>query len=124
MNEDSKKKLKEKLGSLVTDEQLNKVAGGTYQENLEILSAMARLDPKGVQSVFAKVNDRNNHDSPELTISQGAEELLDKHFPVEFGFVHLTSTKDNNLYRKSWKKLSHSEMLKMINDKADEAQGF
>ena len=125
MNEDAKAKFNEKFKALVGEEQLDKFAGGTYQENLEILNAMARLDPEGVQSVFAKVNDReHNPYSPELTISQGAEALLNKHF--KGSVLSITATNTNNWYSTGhgvWKDIPHEQMLKMINDKVNAARG-
>ena len=120
MNDDVKSKLKEKFGALVTDEQLDKVAGGSYEQNLEILFAMASIDPDAVQKVFAKVNgDNNHHDLPEYIIKQGAEDLIRKHFNIP----NVTFTEGDNWYHMDGQNLSHAQMLKMINDKANAARG-
>ena len=124
MNEDAKKKLNEKLGAAVTDEQLEKVAGGTYEQNLEILNAMARLDFEGVQSIFAKVNASDEDEAQEI-ICQGAEDLLEKHFGG-LGIASITATNVDNWYRtgrKVWENIPHEQMLKMINNKANAARG-
>lgn len=123
MNDDDKKILKEKLSALANDEELEKVAGGTYKENLEILNAMAQLDFEGVQNVFAKVNDSNNPDSTELTICRGVQDLIKKHFHNEFGVQSTAFNNVGNWYAQNGKTISHAQILKMINDKANASRG-
>jgi len=116
LNKDLKSKLKEKMGALVTDEQLEKVAGGTYEQNLEILVAMANIDPENVQKVFSKINaEETNPRDIGFIISQGAANLILKHFHMA---VATSNDLDNRYIDRDGSNLNQDQMLKMIKDKA------
>ena len=117
MNEDAKKKLNEKLGAAVTDEQLEKVAGGSKEENMEILTAMRKIDPQGVDDLFDRIHKKAPEGMEDKWIAGGTTALLAKNF----GIYSATDNYANNSYdNSSYHAMSHAQVLDMINKKAAE----
>ena len=113
MNDDTKTKLKEKLGALVSDEQLDKVAGGTYEQNLELLSALSKVDSNRVHNILAKSATAGNEEDAQKIVADGTYGLLKQYFSDEFNAA-VTVTRFNNYYERNGQKISHDEVLRTI----------
>jgi len=126
MNEGLKAKLKEKLGAAVSDEDLDKVAGGTQRENEDILVAMSQLDPQGVQAVvvYAKNFVKTKSGSFQEGMADGTEMLLKKHFGDNLTAVTFEGDKYSNDYWFNGQGISHKQLINMINQKALEKDGW
>ena len=117
MNEDAKKKLKEKLGAGVTDAELENVAGGTNEENMKLLDALEKLDPDGVKAIYDKaMNPYNTMRRVEGIVTDGVYNLIKKHFGNKIAVFN--SAGSTNVYFKNNDNISHAQMIDMINKKA------
>ena len=112
-NDDAKIFLKEKLGALVTDEQLDKVAGGTMDENSDILSAMARIAPEKVAGIINTAAVAPTEAEANAEIRMGVQELLKDNF----GVFSVSRMNSDNTYGYNGKIISHEQLMKMINAK-------
>ena len=117
MSEDAKSKLKEKMGATVSEEDLDKVAGGTSDENRELITALYKIDPQGVSALMSSLKPGNEHDQ----IASGIGDLLQKNLGLGSGI----STSRPNYYGSffdngTFDEKSHAEVLEMIDQKARE----
>ena len=119
MSEDIKAKLKEKMGAAVSEEDLEKVAGGTSEENKELITALYKIDPQGVNALMSSLKPGNEHNQ----IAEGLDDLLQKNLGTVIHPVVVSSTK-TNVYAEShhgyWTQKSHAEILAMIDAEAKE----
>ena len=126
MNEDLKAKLKEKFGAVVSEEQLDKVAGGSNGQNYEILNAMQKIDPQAVMDITAQANQiQRTGDAEEdmrvamNIIADGAKDLLQKHFGNEISYVSTQKWHSNQYDSANGKPLTHKQVMQMINYKIE-----
>ena len=114
LNEDAKAKLQDKISAVVGDEELDKVAGGTYKQNLEILDALKKIDPDGVDALFDSLTPGNEKGD----IADGTMALIKKNL----GIAAATPTNFPNYYENKdsvrIEGLSHATVLEMIDKKA------
>ena len=114
MSEDTKKR------ELLSEDALANVAGGTTDQNAELLNALMQIDPEAVAGVInnASAKARSESSANEL-ISKGIVNILNNHFNV----VAMPSGDDKNYYLdvngSSKKSISHETVLNMINAKAN-----
>ena len=97
--------LKEKL----SDEQLDEVAGGSFDENQEILYAMMSVDPEGTMDLLKKwIQDfKCNEVSLYALISQ----LVDKNISGTGLQFDGRAYDDPNEYRMNGKRITHRKFL-------------
>lgn len=116
LNEDAKKKLKEKMGAAVGEEQLEKVAGGYADEISFIMNDLVQFDPHAVHDYTHIANLADGEIEAALRLSEGATELLKKYVnptaQVGFNINGKVSFKVNG------QAVSFDQMRKMIQDKA------
>jgi len=112
LNDDAKKKLKEKMSAVVSDEDLDNVAGGTQRENFDILNAMMAIDPNGVQAVLDYAA-ANAHNHPQIHLSVALGPLVQKHLGINV----VADPKGNNYYFMGEESLSHEQVMNMIKKK-------
>jgi len=127
MNEDTKTKLEEKKDSVASDEELDQIAGGTIEENMDLLNAMVKLDPNGVKAVFdnaAQVSETTGSNYYQLSIAIGTQNLIKKHFGKNFDISAYDNNWDTNDYSPNGKSISHAQMLGMINDRIKDREKF
>ena len=113
MNTISEENKKTELG----EDALDAIAGGNMQENFDILNAMMKLDPDGVQAVLNKAANEES----QISIVKGTMDLVAKHFGKD-GIVGTFSSEMANVYASrngQPKKISHDELLQMIDNKAN-----
>ena len=125
MNEDTKTKLEEKKDAVVGEDELEKVAGGTTDQNYDILTALMKLDRSGVKAVLDKAGALSNEGQAslaEMALCEGAGKLLQKHLGVSGGGLRFI----DNVYRYNGESISHDRVLGMIDEKvkAAEKEGF
>ena len=114
MSEDAKSKLNEKKGAAVSEEDLEKVAGGTQEEKWEILKAMKILDPKGVDELLSSLSPDGN--IAKTQIDKGIDKLL----RWNLGAYSKLSSTDSNIYFFDHDYRDHAELLDAINKRAKE----
>ena len=122
LNDDSKKKLKEKMGAAVSDEELENVAGGTNGETVEILNALAAIDPQGVQQLKGYIADaQKNNDSFRVQnlLQYGMEGLLKKNLSDVANIGVVSSEFVDNRYSINGEPVSHEEIMNLIQYKMD-----
>ena len=110
MSEDTKKR------ALLSEDALDNVAGGTFEQNVDLLNAMAQIDPNAIQTILNKANKTGDIDEYKSVVSQGLNGLIQKHFGEELRGVPLSSFE--NYYRSNGQKISHKQALDIINAKA------
>lgn len=112
MNEDAKSKLKEKMGAVVSDEDLEKVVGGADTENAELLAVLDAFHPKAVKEIFRAASFAPDVDTINIIFNHGASTVLKE---VLGDRVTITpSINDKNKYTFDGKEVSHTEMKKII----------
>ena len=109
MSEDAKAKLKEKMGAAVSEEDLDKVAGGTSEENKELITALYKIDPQGVNALMSSLKPGGEHEQIASKIGQ----LL-----IKQGISSAISADANspNVYHVGGKDMSHADVLHMLDD--------
>ena len=113
MNDDAKSKLNEKLSAVMGENELDKVAGGTYEQNLELLSALSKVDSNRVHNILAKSATAGNEEDAQKIVADGTYGLLKQYFSDEFNAA-VTVTRFNNYYERDGQKISHDEVLSTI----------
>ena len=115
MNDDVKSKLKEKFGALVSDEQLEKVAGGTADETMDIFNALVYIDPQKTAKIINAANNSSTEEMANKTIRDGVEQMLYR----DFGITAMANMDDNttNRYLYKNKLISHDQVIDIINAK-------
>ena len=122
MSEDAKSKLKEKMGAAVSDEELENVAGGSNGETVEILNALAAIDPQGVQQLKGYIADaQKNNDSFRVQnlLQYGMEGLLKKNLSDVANIGVVSEELRNNRYSINGEPVSHEEIMNLIQYKMD-----
>ena len=112
MNEETKKTLEP-----MSNDELDNVAGGSTTENAEILNAMMKLDPDGVVSVFDAANQADSPEEGEMIIARGTYNLLRKN--VSDKIYGLVGSDIKNYYSHNGTKVSHKQIIDMINAKVE-----
>jgi hypothetical protein len=112
LSEDTKKR------EILSEDTLDNVAGGTFEQNVDLLNAMAQIDPNSVQAILREANKTGDIDKYKSVVSQGLDGLIQKHFGDELRGVPLSSSKFDNYYQSNGKKISHQQALNIINAKA------
>ena len=112
MNEDTKKKLKEKLGALVTDEQLDKIAGGTNRENLDLLGVLAKVDPEAVKDTFETALWYNREEVMQDLFNAAVPRILKENFGNSITIEN--SIDGKNKYTYNGKPVSHEQLVEII----------
>ena len=111
MSEDAKKRE-------LNEDALDNVAGGTNEQNMQILKALEGIDPDGVNEVYnAMRNAGGSYEEMGNIAAGGVYNLVSKNLGR-----HITAFADsngNNTYRKNGRIISHKDILNMINAKAD-----
>lgn len=123
MSEDAKKILNSKA---MSDNELDNVAGGTTAQNMAILNGIAQFDSAGVSDVLEKAGKASGAGKPglaEMYIGEGVMKLIRKHFGKD-GVSTMPIRDLNNVYSQNGKTISHDDVMKMINKRAEEAGGF
>lgn len=110
MSEDTKKR------ELLSEDTLDNVAGGTFDQNVDLLNAMAQIDPNSVQAILREANKTGDIDKYKTVVSRGLDGLIQKHFGEELRGVPLNSYE--NYYSSNGQKISHKQALDIINAKA------
>ena len=110
MSEDTKKR------EVLSENALDNVAGGTFEQNVDLLNAMAQIDPNSVQAILREANKTGDIDGYKSVVSQGLDGLIQKHFGNELRGVPLT--KFENYYSSNGQQISHQQALNIINEKA------
>jgi len=121
MNEDTKTKLEEKKDAVVGENELEKVAGGTMDQNYDILTALMKLDRSGVKKVLDAAGVASYQGNPslaEMILCEGAGKLLQKHLGVSGGGLRFI----DNVYRYNDERISHDRVLGMIDEKVKKAE--
>jgi hypothetical protein len=112
LSEDTKKR------EILSEDTLDNVAGGTFEQNVDLLNAMAQIDPNSVHAILREANKTGDIDKYKSVVSQGLDGLIQKHFGDELRGVPLSSSKFDNYYQSNGKKISHQQALNIINAKA------
>jgi hypothetical protein len=104
----------------LSEDALANVAGGTTEQNAELLNALMQIDPKAVADVINNASAKAGSESyAHALISEGIEKILNHHFNV----VAMPSGYAQNYYwdvnGNSRKPISHETVLNMINAKAN-----
>lgn len=110
------------LNEKLSDEELDGVAGGSHQENVEILTAMTGIDPNGTMEFLKKWDQRA--DDAEFKLATGMNEIIRSNFNKRGMSVayFLKETGSENLYFVDGKKVSHGQFmdyLHIMNDVDD-----
>jgi len=115
LNDDAKKKLKEKLGSLVSDEDLDKVAGGTADETMDIFNALIYINPQKTAKIINAANNSSTEEMANKTIRDGVEMMLYR----DLGITAMANMNDNttNRYMYKNKLISHDQVMDILNEK-------
>ena len=118
MSEDTKKR------ALLSEDELDNVAGGTTQENMDILNALEPLDPKGVQAVYDEAYSANG-DCEKIAeiVGVGAYQLLTKHFKSA-GLSVFTAEDQSNHYSVNGQSVTHSDVINELNKRAAQKDGW
>ena len=112
LNDDSKKKLKEKMGAAVSDEELENVAGGTTAENAELLGVLKDFHPKAVEATFKMATFAGDDRTIGIMFESAVPGILKE---VLGNRVTITpSINGKNKYTFDGKEVSHAEMKKII----------
>lgn len=114
MSDETKKR------ELLSEDALANVAGGTTEQNSELLNALMQIDPEAVADVINNASAKAwNESSANGLISEGIVKILNHHFNV----VSSPSGYAQNYYLdvngNSRKSISHETVLNMINAKAN-----
>jgi hypothetical protein len=110
LSEDTKKR------EILSEDTLDNVAGGTFEQNVDLLNAMAQIDPNSVHAILREANKTGDIDEYKYVVAQGLDGLIQKHFGDELMGAPLTSYE--NYYISNGQKISHKQALDIINAKA------
>ena len=117
MNEDTKTKLEEKKGAAMGEEELNNVAGGSFEENQDILEVMSRIDPQGVKE-FTQNWDQTSPDAPSK-LAIGMMKLMEKNgLNTKKINAYLNADRIANFYRIDGEFVQHEEFMKELEEHA------
>lgn len=107
-HEEVQKKINEALERM-SDEELDRVAGGTWSENQDLLVAMGNVDPDGLMNLF-KSWDQNS-----ATLGIYLKSLIDKNFKNRGLNVEYTPGIDPNKYKIDGEPASHEKFIDYLN---------
>jgi hypothetical protein len=115
LSEDTKKR------EILSEDTLDNVAGGTNDENMQILSALEKIDPDGVQDVYNEaMNAGGDYKAISDIIAVGVVGLVRKNL----GAAVFPAYDYNNQYLVEGQNASHSQILEMINTKVAQKDGW
>ncbi len=116
MNEESKK-------TELSEDALDNVAGGTNEQNMQILKALEGIDPDGVNEVYSAMsNVGGNYEKMGNIASVGVYRLVSKN--LGSNVTAFSSPNDANSYLKNGRYISHNDILNEIKKKAAGAESF
>ena len=110
------------MGAVVSYEDLENVAGGTNGETVEILNALAAIDPQGVQKLAGYIAEaKKNHDSFRMQdlLQSGMERLLKENLSDVANIGVVSNEFVNNRYSINGEPVSHGEIMNLIQYKID-----
>ena len=116
MSEDTKKR------ELLNEDALDNVAGGSNEQNYEILNAMQKIDSDAVMGITAQARQAqlSGGETAALNvIADGASSLLQKHFGNEIGYTVTQKQHSNQYYSANNERMTHKQVIDMINYKAE-----
>ena len=100
----------------LSEDALDNVAGGTFEQNMDLINAMAPIDPHAVQAILSEANKTGDIEQFKSVVAQGLDPLIKKHFGRELSAFPLT--KMGNFYMSNGDQISHQQALNIINAKA------
>jgi hypothetical protein len=110
LSEDTKKR------EILSEDTLDNVAGGTFEQNVDLLNAMAKIDPDSVHAILREANETGDIKGYKSVVSKGLSDLFQKHFGNELKGVPWT--RFENYYTSNGQEISHQQALNIINAKA------
>ena len=99
----------------MSDDELDNVAGGTHQENMEVLNVMAQVDPKGTQALLASLQTLGPDDNWQGIMRDRLTILINDNFKRKGLDVNFSgSVGVGNMYYVGGKKMSHAKFLEFL----------
>lgn len=108
--------LKEKL----SDEQLDEVAGGSFEENRDILVAMMDVGPQGTMQLFKEWDQRS--DTAKGSLNNKLTVLINKNFGNRVTFAG-SADQVASVYFINGKHVSHQQFIDFLNTTASVSRG-
>ena len=99
----------------LSEDTLDNVAGGTFEQTRELFAAVQQLDPEAANAISTQVN--ANPENAGALMAQGAQDILRKHFGNNFYVTAPERDSLNNRYVVNGQSRSHGQVLNMINAK-------
>ena len=110
MSEDTKKR------AILSEDELDNVAGGSFRQTQEIFATLSRLDPDTANAIAERANQSDPNDVGAI-IASGSESILRKHFGEQ---SHVLSNSSwDNVYIINGTRMDHQQAINFINDRID-----
>lgn len=118
MKDDAKNKLKEKFGAAVSDDVLDNVAGGTFEQNKDILGILGDIDHES--TVYLLKHWDQKAPNSKATLTEGISCILNQNLKGTNINFALNEKGENFYYLRDedgnmTKRLSHAEFMAELN---------
>ncbi len=94
----------------LSEDDLDNVAGGSFEENQELLNVMMDIDPKGTENLL-KTWDQKAPNA-QSSFNDKMQKLMNANF--KGSQILLSSDKIENLYTVGGKRMSHGQFVDML----------